>query len=255
MNVLSRILLIFYLSFSGWALFHSSDCIVTDLSLLPPVLPNTYVSNRSTFTYYDSVYVADWSNFKVDYSFMDVSTDQFFQQSRDSSYRGEYLYFSGNAFSNEFSDLLRNIHLDSLIPNRHTMEDLTAYVWITQPSITAALHYDAVYNIFIQLHGYKTVILYPPSDVVGLKVFGRLHPHACQSRLDAVCALPEDKQRVYLVTNRTYSKPSPICETVLESQPLHKIEYDLGPGDILVIPPFWFHKVMRAHAPSLPFPD
>ncbi|KAI0205794.1 leucine carboxyl methyltransferase [Astrocystis sublimbata] len=79
------------------------------------------------------------------------------------------------------------------------------------------LHYDVMANVYCQISGSKTLLLFPPSDVSSLS-FG---PGASSSSLDVLSFLP----------------PSTHPHTAI-----------LSPGDILFLPPLWLH----ATAPITP---
>lgn len=90
----------------------------------------------------------------------------------------------------------------------------TKNIWIGKSSITH-IHYDASHNTFVQIYGKKKFLLYEPKYWVDLNLFSSLHPCHRQSQSE-----------------------SPI----LGSTP--PFEVDLEPGDILYLPPFWFHHVI-----------
>lgn len=76
------------------------------------------------------------------------------------------------------------------------------------------LHYDVMANVYTQIRGSKRMILFPPSDVSHLC----FAPDASSSSLDVFSALDTPA----LSQTRPY-------------------EAMLGPGDMLLLPPMWFH--------------
>ena len=56
-------------------------------------------------------------------------------------------------------------------------------LWSGEAGVTAQTHYDHVENFFVQLQGYKRVVLYPPSDAAPLHPFPSLHPSYHQSQV------------------------------------------------------------------------
>ncbi|OKH43165.1 hypothetical protein NIES2101_31185 [Calothrix sp. HK-06] len=88
---------------------------------------------------------------------------------------------------------------------------------------TSYLHFDEVHNIFVQIRGQKRFLLYPPSNYLSFYPF-----------------LEDNRQ------TSTMSKVNP-DKANMESFPnfpwQDKIEIILEAGDILYLPPFWWHHV------------
>eukprot|EP01047_Picozoa_sp_COSAG01_P014320 COSAG01_NODE_695_length_14201_cov_10.521875_6_plen_109_part_00 len=91
-------------------------------------------------------------------------------------------------------------------------------------------------NFFVQLHGRKRFFLLPPAAAVFLYTFPRLHPSYRQVQTDLAApasftALAQDFPRLHrlLESKRTLGKE------------LDALEFVLEPGDVLYIPPYWFH--------------
>lgn len=97
-------------------------------------------------------------------------------------------------------------------------------IWIGMEGVVAPCHYDGYNNIYVQVKGQKRFYLAAPESRTTLRPFPFLHPsHAqCQVRLGP--------------------------ETVpVGNESKHWYVADLEPGDILFLPPMWFHEV---HAPG-----
>ncbi|RYH13502.1 hypothetical protein EON65_35500 [archaeon] len=240
-----------------------ASCDMT--SYLNKHLTNVYFSEERRFTYYDPIYVRSFPGFENKYQFLNVSVDSLLQPSKDQSKKCCY-YYSGDVTNSPFSALSHLILMNKVFRDFKNIEELNVNIWITQPLLTATLHYDAVNNLFIQIHGSKKVVLYPPRMVGELYIHGRLHPHACQSRLDQYCltestntntkedycsANTDNSDTVtfvagssvnvtpYSIVMRKHTKEMfDECWDVGDG-----IQIDLHAGDVLVIPPFWFHKV------------
>ncbi|MDZ8023963.1 MAG: cupin-like domain-containing protein [Nostoc sp. SerVER01] len=90
-------------------------------------------------------------------------------------------------------------------------------------SSSSSLHFDAEHNIFAQIRGRKRIILYPPIDY--LSFYPPLE--------DASGALYGSKVNPDSVDLELFPK-FPWQE---------KIEFVLQPGEILYIPPFWWHHL------------
>jgi hypothetical protein len=89
---------------------------------------------------------------------------------------GEFLYYTGDLGLG--SALLPDISpLDELClsPGEQNI-----FVWIGQPSVTTHLHMDTYENFFVQVHGTKKFLLFPPSEHMNLYPFPFLHPSHAQ---------------------------------------------------------------------------
>jgi len=91
------------------------------------------------------------------------------------------------------------------------------------PTVTSPAHYDLVHNFYTQVVGQKRFILFPPEDAEYLHTFTSLHPSARQSQID-------------------FNDPKS-WEIFPDMNNLHPKEVILNPGDVLYLPPFYFHYV------------
>ncbi|KJE92708.1 hypothetical protein CAOG_03622 [Capsaspora owczarzaki ATCC 30864] len=129
-------------------------------------------------------------------------------------------YFSGESTklgATVFRDTQPMQELFSLRPERSSVN-----VWLGPAGAVTPGHYDGYHNFFTQLRGRKRFVLFPPSDWDRVGVFPFLHPNHAQCRANLsspdVALFPELHQATGLVV-------------VLE------------PGDMLYLPPLWFHMV------------
>eukprot|EP01125_Pyxidicula_operculata_P021363 TRINITY_DN8188_c0_g1_i1.p1 TRINITY_DN8188_c0_g1~~TRINITY_DN8188_c0_g1_i1.p1 ORF type:complete len:482 (-),score=72.37 TRINITY_DN8188_c0_g1_i1:170-1615(-) len=138
------------------------------------------------------------------------------KKENDDMYR--YYYFMENL---ETFPLRSDIQsLDYLtIPWRTIWE---TNVWVGNQYMTTPAHYDVLHNFYVQISGYKRFVLFPPTESSKLYLFPRLHPSTRMSQID-------------LDQIDIDSYPD-----ILTCTPQEVI---LGPGDVLYIPPYWFHHV------------
>jgi hypothetical protein len=94
------------------------------------------------------------------------------------------------------------------------------HVWAGEANMSARVHYDTYYNFYVQLVGRKRFVLLPPEEWVHLRLFPAMHPSGRQSQFD--------------VSQRLGSARA--LEVVLE------------PGQVLFLPPYWFHHVESVDA-------
>jgi len=89
--------------------------------------------------------------------------------------------------------------------------------------VTAPTHYDKSHNFFIQLQGIKRFILSPPEEHSKLYLYPSLHPMRLQTQVD------------FFSVNR---EKFPKFKNIIGEEAL------LYPGDVLYLPPYWFHRVI-----------
>eukprot|EP00041_Stephanoeca_diplocostata_P028928 m.838836 g.838836 ORF g.838836 m.838836 type:complete len:508 (-) comp23465_c0_seq16:1556-3079(-) len=101
-------------------------------------------------------------------------------------------------------------------------------MWLSSPGVLATLHYDTYHNCFVQVAGQKRVVLFPPDIHHSVHLYPSLHPGYRQS------------QRLYSDYMVPRNASCSIASTV-QTVPLAYYDFVAEPGDIVYIPPFWFH--------------
>eukprot|EP00005_Dracoamoeba_jomungandri_P009609 CAMPEP_0174268346 /NCGR_PEP_ID=MMETSP0439-20130205/37091_1 /TAXON_ID=0 /ORGANISM="Stereomyxa ramosa, Strain Chinc5" /LENGTH=332 /DNA_ID=CAMNT_0015356459 /DNA_START=475 /DNA_END=1469 /DNA_ORIENTATION=- len=147
----------------------------------------------------------------------------------------EYLYFSQPITSkNLLQPLQKDIHPDHFLcpDNILKVEEAQLYgiyfppktynLWMGSDGVTAQTHFDWGYNMYSQLYGQKTFLLSHPSAYPDFNLFPTLHPSRRQSQLD-FGFLPHSFQ-------------------------VDAFQVTLKAGDVLFIPPFWFHRVIAINS-------
>ena len=134
---------------------------------------------------------------------------------------GEFLYFTGDIDQlgewaveeiQPFSELL------VLNPQRSSVN-----VWMGQPRVIAHCHYDGYHNFYAQLYGTKKFTLFRPEDWPGLYPYPFLHPSHAQTQVNLSDIGERERFPLSLKTRA--------------------LEVVLNPGDLLYMPPLWFHLV------------
>ena len=139
-------------------------------------------------------------------------------------------------------------------------------VWVAHAGARAQLHYDKSHNFLVQVLGFKTVHLFPPAAFGAAHLFASIHPSRRQSQrtehrawetaADEAAAhgrgaaaehrRAADGARFPLWCNRAAAAEAGL-------PPFHDVwRVVLAPGDMLYIPPFWFHEVL-SHSASASF--
>lgn len=98
-------------------------------------------------------------------------------------------------------------------------------VWISPAHAHTPGHFDLFHNFYVQLHGRKRFLLWPPETAGYIYLHPVLHPCGRASQVDLL--------RGTRTANFPLFHPDRIAPFVA----------DLGPGDVLYIPPLWIHHV------------
>lgn len=149
-----------------------------------------------------------------------LSADEFFQR-LNRPLNNRYHYFSGDIEQLgdwAYSEIQPIEEL--LLPNPSRS---SANAWIGQPHVIAHCHYDGYHNFYAQLYGTKMFTLFRPTNWPGLYPYPFLHPSHAQAQVNA--SDNGDVERFGMITR------------------VEAVEVTLAPGDLLYIPPLWFHEV------------
>ena len=119
---------------------------------------------------------------------------------------------------------------DALVPSDATDEPAWLQLWAGSAGARTQAHYDVADNTFVQMHGEKEFLLWPPSAAAAMHVYPDSHPRARKAQADVEAP---DLSR------------HPNAAALPPPQRVH-----LCPGDALFVPAFWFHHV-RALSPSI----
>ena len=134
---------------------------------------------------------------------------------------GRYLYLTGGIeqLGEWAEDHIQPIsELLTLNPSRSSVN-----VWIGQPHVIAHCHYDGYHNFYAQFFGTKKFTLFRPTNWPGLYPYPFLHPSHAQAQVN--------------LSERMEVERFPLVHSV------EAVEIVLHPGDLLYIPPLWFHHV------------
>ena len=149
-----------------------------------------------------------------------LSGEEFFSRIQN-PVRGRYHYFTGDI------DQLGGWAISDVDPIQELLSPYPTHtsvnVWMGQPNVIAHCHYDGYHNFYAQLYGTKKFTMFRPSTWQGLYPFPFLHPSHAQAQVNLSEWL--ERERYPLVRRLTAH------EVVLQ------------PGDLLYMPPLWFHHV------------
>lgn len=106
-------------------------------------------------------------------------------------------------------------------------DDVGATLWAGDGGTASHAHYDGTLNCFVQVHGRKEFLLWPPDAWREM----RLHPQAHPAHRQAQAMFPA-----------AASDSDDVGTSSLEVR-RRPLQAFLTPGDMLLVPPFWFHQV------------
>lgn len=114
-------------------------------------------------------------------------------------------------------------------------------LWLGSPGVVAHTHNDEDPNWAAQIYGHKRWILSPPSEAWKLYPYPNMHGFRSQSQVDF-------KTRNSIDGRARASGSLPDLEDNGDLFPdfgnITAFEALLSPGEILYIPPFWYHRVV-----------
>jgi len=161
----------------------------------------------------------------------EVSTEDFLTLQLNMQYSGRL----GLEETNDFGDN-EILPLDEdASPRKYLRVDDTPMsknvFWLGQPNTTTSVHYDLQHNFVTQVRGTRRFMIYPPSASFSLVPHPYHHPRFRQSQL------------YYAETGGSSFWGRTTKEPVVA---------DLEPGDLLYVPPFWWHRVeSNSKGPSI----
>lgn len=150
-----------------------------------------------------------------------------------------YLYFSASIekLAGQFPEL--RSQLEPLAPFLVTEEGIQINLWLGRPGVVTYMHYDAAYNFFFQLRGRKRFRLLPPN--AAMYPFPTLHPHTGQTQLNFRPATPAPIH-ARAADGASQADFPKFAEAVAAGQ-VEQVVAEVGPGEMLVLPPYWWHEV------------
>lgn len=119
--------------------------------------------------------------------------------------------------------------------------DHSMNLWLGSPGVVAHTHHDEDPNWAAQIYGHKRWILSPPSEAWKLYPYPHMHSFRSQSQVDF-------KTRESIDGRARASGSLPDLDDNKNLFPdfanITAFEALLSPGEIMYIPPFWFHRVV-----------
>jgi len=110
----------------------------------------------------------------------------------------------------------------------HTQSNTETTVWIGSRHATTPCHHDELHNFFVQIQGSKRFTLFPPDAWDELELFPKYHQYHRNVHANIDSSPP----------------PKPIHKT-------SRMDVLMSPGDVLYLPPLWFHQVQALSSNSI----
>ena len=166
----------------------------------------------------------DSMNEEKDYNEIIYSARTFFQILRN-QFDGFYYYASGGIQLLNLGEMIMKDHLRVMTFPSHTKYSEIGEVnfWLGKTNVTAFTHYDTSYNLHFVANGRKKFILIPPDSYSKLRLYPCLHQLYRQVSTDILSE--NDNLQEFL-------------------RSVNGQEAELIDGDVLYLPPYWFHCVI-----------
>lgn len=133
--------------------------------------------------------------------------------------RADKYYLSDSSLFEKFPILAADIGYPAFLDKRLTLRNSW---WFGAAGTITPLHYDLVYNLIVQVRGRKRFTLFAPKQLKLLYPMAKSSRRAHFSRVNIerpdLAAFPKFRQTV-------------------------RLEFTLEAGEMLFIPPFWWHQV------------
>ena len=137
---------------------------------------------------------------------------------------GYYYYSSGGIELLHMDSFFSEESLKTLTFSQHLQSFSSlgqVNYWLGKPNVTAYTHYDTSYNLHAVMYGQKKFIIFPPEAYRDLGLYPCLHQLYRQVQTDIF---------------------DPELSAMIEG--LNGVEVLVNPGEVLYIPPYWFHSVV-----------
>lgn len=142
----------------------------------------------------------------------------------------EYIYFSAEMqkIPGDGAEFFTNAIMPKELLQVHEVQgEFKHLLWIGSKGVITPFHYDELHNVFLQVEGSKKFLLFPPTAWRQLYLYPKFHVRHRNAMLE------------YPPNEETLEEEFPAFKYF----PVEPLEVEVNPGDVLYIPPLWFHQV------------
>eukprot|EP01114_Cavostelium_apophysatum_P022896 TRINITY_DN8442_c0_g1_i1.p1 TRINITY_DN8442_c0_g1~~TRINITY_DN8442_c0_g1_i1.p1 ORF type:complete len:355 (+),score=70.53 TRINITY_DN8442_c0_g1_i1:403-1467(+) len=159
----------------------------------------------------------------ANYQTVNMTSQELFKRMHDKNDE-YYYYWYGKVKGTLRSDVHPSNYLWVSIEDQH---DFGLYMWLSSSDTRPPIHYDQDHNFYVHVSGIKRFFLFPPWENKNMHPFPRIHPrwHKSQCSFDS----PNFTKTPNFKNAKAY-------------------EAILFPGEVLYIPPYWWHHVQAITA-------
>ena len=172
---------------------------------------------------------------------------------------GKYKYYAGR-----LPPLMQeDVRLSDLVVKEVDKKMSRGIVWLGNKGVTAQTHYDRSFNMFVQVIGSKSFYLFPPSGTGSLfgpyyddeddNNFCYLHPSYSGSRRQCRYTFPLIDNHDHHTCGNNSSNNNECSSRAPSAAAPSAMLATLQPGELLYVPPFYFHTVVSLSPQTLSY--
>jgi hypothetical protein len=128
------------------------------------------------------------------------------------------IYLMQQSIGQSFAELAGDVRTPDVLGDKPA----DPHLWFGSAGNVTPLHHDPLSNLFLQIHGRKRFTLFSPRH------FGELYPFPADSRFSHMSYVDVER---------------PDLDRFPRFPDAQRFEIVLAPGDLLFLPPFWWHHV------------
>ena len=174
------------------------------------------------------------------YQYSNMSLPAIFDAQNTNSTDSTYRYYAGPLPT----ALTPDVNLDALIVDTVHSKMSRGIVWMGNQGATAQTHFDRSYNMFAQIVGRKSFYLFAPEHWKVLHLYPSFSGSRRQCRYRFPMTEALDAAAGGVAAAAAVDADAPAMNALLAT---------LNPGELLFVPPFYFHTVVSLSAQTISY--